>query len=582
MLIFLLTSSLLVRHSRSSEVPTTAWFSAPNFRSTWDLLVSCVLTLTICVWSALHLNVPGENSTLTQRNLRRMRWIFLGIFAPELVVSTAFAQYLTAKWLRREILGDVKYRTAEEWSITQAYFAVMGGITVQAGDCVGNDPRLSLSPEGIRLLSFLGRLPEIKESQILDKSKADGLAKTIVCLQAGWMVIQTLARVIAGLPVTLLEINTIGHVMCALVLYLLWWSKPLEIKDPVLLPREDWMDPFLSLMWMCSPESSSNDDGISEMRCMAYTPPSQRDLLRIPTVRPPGVHDRAESDTALGRNETHFSVGSTGARNPRKFIGPLGDFQLGSQDDSITPMSHAHNVSYILSDKAATTAPEHEIFFQLQESHHALQHSRQYCRRAFPDCKERDPLSDFAVRRWRNANTLVDDLWLECEKRPSYMNYFFTTSTLGVFLGETSYLDTSISNFLGLSYLGSVNIHRDRLKSVLAVAGAAYGGLHVAAWNDYFPTEAERYVWITCSVAITTSGISLWLYFFAKEKIHALDVLGSRVSEKKALSRIGRYVLAPLFILARVFLVVEAFVSLRRVPRAVYQTPEWSEFFPHL
>lgn len=98
-MLFLLVIFFLIRHAASTDVETITWFSAPNFRGTWDLIVSCVLTLTICVWSALHLNVPTEGSTLKQRNLRRTRWILLGIFAPELVVSTAFAQFLTAKWL---------------------------------------------------------------------------------------------------------------------------------------------------------------------------------------------------------------------------------------------------------------------------------------------------------------------------------------------------------------------------------------------------------------------------------------------------------------------------------------------------
>lgn len=110
MFLLLLTIFLLAHRTASSDVPLTRWYSAPNFRGTWDLIVSCVLTLTICVWSALHLNVPTEDSRLRQRNWRRFRWILLGLFAPELVVSTAFAQYLTASWLRREIRKDVKYR----------------------------------------------------------------------------------------------------------------------------------------------------------------------------------------------------------------------------------------------------------------------------------------------------------------------------------------------------------------------------------------------------------------------------------------------------------------------------------------
>lgn len=102
---------LFVQGARStSAVVEVAWHSAPNERGTWDLVVSCVLTLMICVWSALHLNVPTHHSRLRDRNIRRLRWILLGIFAPEVVVSTAFAQYLTARWLLKEIQGDIEYR----------------------------------------------------------------------------------------------------------------------------------------------------------------------------------------------------------------------------------------------------------------------------------------------------------------------------------------------------------------------------------------------------------------------------------------------------------------------------------------
>jgi hypothetical protein len=100
----------------AAQDPEVAWFSAPNFRGTWDLIVSCVLTLVICVWSALHLNVPVDTSRLRERNTRRLRWVLLGIFAPEVVVSTAFAQFLTARWLRNEIRADIKYRNKDKVS----------------------------------------------------------------------------------------------------------------------------------------------------------------------------------------------------------------------------------------------------------------------------------------------------------------------------------------------------------------------------------------------------------------------------------------------------------------------------------
>ncbi|KAF2017710.1 hypothetical protein BU24DRAFT_420757 [Aaosphaeria arxii CBS 175.79] len=592
--------ALLVR--RGAALDTVAWSSAPNVRGTWDLIASCVLTLTICVWSALHLNVPTEKSTLTERNLRRTRWILLGVFAPELVVSSAFAQYLTARWLRRELLSDLNYSKAEGhhvqesaevdrdtklrgWTITQCYFAVMGGITVQAEPVFGSPERYSLTPDGVRLLSFLGHLPDIQETQVRDKSKADGLAKTLVCLQAGWMILQMIARLHQRLPVTLLEINTIGHVLCALVLYLLWWSKPLEVKDPVLLPYENWMDPYLSLMWMCSPISGSSEDEITEMRCMTYIPSERRSTLPsmdIPTIAIEHSTCDSPTDARPAAHETHFSVGSTAARNPRKFIGPLGDFRVGSGSRSPSPAPFDHHVSYMIAKTAMKPAPEHEVFFQLQEPHHGLQHSASYCRRGFDDCKDHSDLSPIAIRRWQHACTLIDTLWNECEKRPSYINNYFTISTLGTFVGEIGYIDTHAPNILGLSYLGGVNIHKDRMKSVLAFAGAAYGAIHIAAWNDFFPTQVERYLWITSSVAIGASGIFLWIFFLIKERVEKIDRAASRAGRTKVFSLIARFVIVPLFIIARVYLVVEAFVSLRRVPKEVYETPEWTRYLPHL
>ena len=62
------------------------------------------------------------------------------------------------------------------------------------------------------LLARCGRLPDVPKEDILDKSKANGLAKALVMIQALWMLLQTIGRLFAGLPVTLLEVNTIAHV----------------------------------------------------------------------------------------------------------------------------------------------------------------------------------------------------------------------------------------------------------------------------------------------------------------------------------------------------------------------------------
>lgn len=122
--------------------------------------------------------------------------------------------------------------------MVHSFYAGMGGFIVEpdvSPTDSGLTERLTLSARGIAFLARCGHLPNIEKDGIEDKSKADGIAKFIACVQAGWMVVQVIGRVALGLPVTLLEVNILGHVLCALVIYLLWWHKP---------RHHDWyMDP---------------------------------------------------------------------------------------------------------------------------------------------------------------------------------------------------------------------------------------------------------------------------------------------------------------------------------------------------
>lgn len=480
--------------------------------------------------------------------------------------------------------------------MTQCYFAVMGGLVIKTGEYISkndlSNPRdnieagsssadscpLSITAEGARLLSFLDRLPDIEDGQVRDKSKADGLAKFLVVVQAGWMIIQCIARVQQDLPVTLLEINTIGHVICAFALYMLWWSKPLDIKDPHVIERNPELDPCIALMWMCSPISSDKADEISEIRCLAYKPEQS---IVSPTIRIKDNGPELREIAIPKSHRTHLSVGSVGARDPRKFIGPLHEIQVGAEHNrsSFTPFDH--HVSYVY--QCERVATEHEEFFRLQEQgNYCLQHTRAYCRRGFSDCKNHDPLSARAIQRWKLANEVIEKLWTESKNREPYDNFFFTHSTLGIFVGEPIYMADHIPNFPGFSFLGSVNVQRDILKTVVAFAGAAYGGLHLAAWNDYFPTQVERIMWISCSCATGLTGFVLAIFFLATNKIAGLEAAESHVRSSKKFRFFWKWMLIPLFMTARIFIVVEAFICLRRQPEAVYKTPEWSNYFPHL
>ena len=75
------------------------WVPDPDNRGTWSLLYSCVFTLVLCVWTAIHLNVPSYHESKTSQWLRKLKWVLLAIIAPELGVYTAFEQHIQAKEL---------------------------------------------------------------------------------------------------------------------------------------------------------------------------------------------------------------------------------------------------------------------------------------------------------------------------------------------------------------------------------------------------------------------------------------------------------------------------------------------------
>jgi hypothetical protein len=60
------------------------WMPDSGQRGTIDLLWTCIVTLFLCVWSALHLNIPTEKSWKA-RARRRMLWLLFALLAPELV-----------------------------------------------------------------------------------------------------------------------------------------------------------------------------------------------------------------------------------------------------------------------------------------------------------------------------------------------------------------------------------------------------------------------------------------------------------------------------------------------------------------
>jgi hypothetical protein len=144
-------------------------------------------------------------------------------------------QWATARELC-SVIAKANYPRKHPWTLTHSFFVVMGGFAVDCSECLPGQPIVHLTAAGAARVVHLGyKLPDVPKETITDRSKADPLGKLLVCVQAGYTIVQVLARLISRLPVTLLEVNTIGHVMCALLMYGFWFPKPLDVHEPLLM-----------------------------------------------------------------------------------------------------------------------------------------------------------------------------------------------------------------------------------------------------------------------------------------------------------------------------------------------------------
>jgi hypothetical protein len=82
-------------------------------RGTWDLLYSCTFTIFLCVYTAIHLNVPPEESGF-RFWLRKTKWVFIAILAPEVVVYTAFEQWILSRSFLKDLNKIVENSTDEK------------------------------------------------------------------------------------------------------------------------------------------------------------------------------------------------------------------------------------------------------------------------------------------------------------------------------------------------------------------------------------------------------------------------------------------------------------------------------------
>lgn len=110
-----------------SDEVLKGWVSSGDERGTRDILTTCFVTIWLCTWTSLCLNVPEPRSRgVGHVLLYKFRWQLFTIFFPEVLAGTAAEQWLSA---RQSVKAFAKLGHPE-WTIRHGFFGDMSGILV--------------------------------------------------------------------------------------------------------------------------------------------------------------------------------------------------------------------------------------------------------------------------------------------------------------------------------------------------------------------------------------------------------------------------------------------------------------------
>ncbi|KAL8723391.1 MAG: hypothetical protein Q9225_000307 [Loekoesia sp. 1 TL-2023] len=218
----------------------------------------------------MHPNLPSRTFERSVAKYgSKTIFVLAAIFAPEYGVFMAFRQFQQARSLvkelsrleKQDVLGssstsisagadrlserpkaptDFVPHVQRPYSLVFGFYVLMGGLAVNVSPIHDRLQTVLLTPNGVLHLARKGHFIHVSDKDIKDKSKANVLAKALVLLQVSWTMLQCLSRKAAGLPISVLEFHTLVHAACALVMYCLWFNKPMDVEEPTLVLTDEF------------------------------------------------------------------------------------------------------------------------------------------------------------------------------------------------------------------------------------------------------------------------------------------------------------------------------------------------------
>ena len=237
-----------------NETLIHGWRAEPQGRGTWSILWSCLATIFICTWSALHLSV-SERHGRWNLFFRKLGAMLVATAAPEFMLYNSAVNFFEA----RDLLKTLRNRGNREWTLTHLQFACANGFRTRTPD--GDLTKCSAE----QLWSFIENKsidgPPLSEDELQARGRSDLVVKLVAVLQIIWFVVQTLVRAIQHYQIAALEIMTVAFVFCSVFIYAFTLYQPQDVVYPVILePKLITPPPDQSETLTKSKSATTNDD----------------------------------------------------------------------------------------------------------------------------------------------------------------------------------------------------------------------------------------------------------------------------------------------------------------------------------
>ena len=111
----------------------------------------------------------------------------------------------------------------------------------------------------------------------------------------------------------------------------------------------------------------------------------------------------------------------------------------------------------------------------------------------------------------------------------------------------------------------------------MSVVGVVFGGIHCAGWFFTFPSSDEAMLWRISSAVLTGIAflLPLLIYLFVPK-----DISNTHLWESFFVALLIIIILA--YVMSRLLLLVEAFISLRYLTPGMLALVKWTSFIPHI